>query len=171
MTVKKEIRFLVKGIILSIIMIGIILASRALPAHAAETETETAPELHWGKVLYQDDAVSFFMTEDGDVWSYEGVSLNEYGQAYVLNPYSHTGFDLIEVDTMIGVCLNEEKDGCIIVYNNEPGDPFYNYISYWGLNVSVGDIVETVNYRILGTDDDIIYRDDKVLYNIYAHMH
>ena len=58
------------------------------------------------------------------------------------------------VEICRGVVLDEEGNGK--VYN---GDPYYNYISYKGLPVNVGDEVITID--ILGCDvDDIIYRAD-----------
>lgn len=168
MRTEKEIKLLVNWIIISMIMIvGVLIFGT--PAHAMETETETAPELHYGTVLYQDDSTSLLMTEDGNIWAFEGVSLNTYGQPYILNPKCPIGFDLITVDTYIGVCVNDAGDGCVITDNGTPADEYYNYISYRGLDVKVGDVVETINYRILGTDDDFIWRGDNVLYNIYIH--
>ena len=168
MKTEREIKIIVNAIIMSIMMVAAVLIW-GTPAHAMGTEKETAPELHYGTVLYQDDHTSLLMTEDGNVWAFEGVSMNTYGQPYILNPDCPIGFDLIEVDTYIGVCVNEVGDGCVITDNGEPADELYNYISYRGLVVTPGDIVETINYRILGTDDDIIWRGDMVLHNIYIH--
>lgn len=168
MKTEREIKILVDTIIMCLVMVAAVLIWGG-SAHAMEAVTETAPELHYGTVLYQDDSTSILMTEDGNVWAFEGVSLSTYGQPYVLNPECPIGFDLITVDTYIGVCINDAGDGCVIVDNGNPGDEFYNYISYRGLDVAPGDIVETINYRILGTDDDIIWRGDTVLYNIYIH--
>ena len=139
-------------------------------ANAAEYSA-VAPELHIAQVLYQDDNVSLIMTEDGNIWSYEGLSMDTYGQPYIVDKGNPTGFTLIDIDTMIGVCLSAEgnRDGCLITDNGEIADPFYNYISYYGVpGIKPGDVVETTTYTIKGTDDDIIYRGDVVLHNIYS---
>lgn len=165
-----EIKFIVKNII---IVFAAIIATPFYQSscHAAEYSA-VAPEIHIAQVLYQNDDVSLIMTEDGNVWSYEGLSMDTYGQPYIIDKGNPTGFTLIDIDTMIGVCLSAEgnRDGCLITDNGEIADPFYNYISYHDIpGIKPGDVVETTTYTIKGTDDDIIYRGDVVLHNIYSH--
>ena len=57
------------------------------------------------------------------------------------------------VEILHGVVVDEARNG--MLYN---GDPIYNYISYKGLPVNVGDEITTLN--IIRTEDDIIYRAD-----------
>lgn len=163
------IKFCTRVIVVTILAIVVTLFYRG-SCYAAEYSA-AAPEIHIAQVLYQNDDVSLIMTEDGNVWSYEGLSMDTYGQPYIIDGESPTGFTLIDIDTMVGVCLSAEgnRDGCLITENGEIADPFYNYISYYGVpGIKPGDVVETTTYTIKGTDDDIIYRGDVVLHNIYS---
>ena len=66
----------------------------------------------------------------------------------------------VRSDLSVGVCLDTEQNG--LLYN---GEPYYNYISYYGTDASEGDMVLT--YTLLNPlndyCDDIVYRLDIVL--------
>ena len=168
MSVNREIGFCGKVTLAMLVAIVIALAFRG-KANAA-TYSDTAPELHFAQVLIQNEDYALIMLEDGNIWQFEGLSMDTYGQAYIIDEGNPTGFTLIDIDTMVGVCISSEGncDGTLIMDNGEIADPIYNYISYRDVpNVRPGDVVITTDYRVKGTCDDIIYRDDVITHNIY----
>lgn len=77
--------------------------------------------------------------------------------------YKADGDYVIEVVT--GVCLDEKGNGIVVYDTFGEVDPEYNYISYAGLDVPVGGVVQTI-YFYDGTkevEDDILFRDDYVV--------
>lgn len=168
MSTEKEIQILSRMSLAMLIAI-IIAALFSGKANAAEYQS-TPPELHFAQVLLQTDDYALIMLEDGNLWSFEGLSMDTYGQAYIIDKGNPTGFTLIDIDTMVGVCISSEGncDGTLIMDNGEIADQYYNYISYRDVpNVHPGDVVITTDYRVKGTCDDIIYRDDVITHNIY----
>lgn len=168
MTSEKEIKILSR-MALAMLIAVLLAALFSRKANAAEYQS-TPPELHFAQVLIQTDDYALIMLEDGNLWSFEGLSMDTYGQAYIIDEGNPTGFTLVDIDTMVGICISAEGncDGTLVMDNGEIADSLYNYISYRDVpNVRPGDVVITTDYRVKGTCDDIIYRDDVITHNIY----
>lgn len=68
----------------------------------------------------------------------------------------NTNVKSVEVETVYGIVLNAEGDGKIVV----DADPYYNYISYSGVDAEVGDCIKTICVNVNGECE---YRYDTVV--------
>jgi hypothetical protein len=87
-------------------------------------------------------------------------------------------YPISRTEIVVGACLDNEQNGTVIddfelieysdgnVYRADYGrDDYYNYISYYGTEAEVDDII--ITYNIMNPDnmerDDILVRVDKVI--------
>lgn len=166
MDAQKEIGFCTKITLALLFAIVIAVVFRG-KANAAEYRHNDPPTLHYAEVLKKDDRGALILLEDGNLWNIEGLNDFIDGYAAYIMDDNPSGFTLVTIDTVVGVCINDEKDGTCIMDCGEIADPVYNYISYTETEAKPGDVVLTTLYRVTGTCDDYVARNDAVMYNIY----